>query len=90
MGVGDRIGRQPYCHTLVGTSICFSPFLKGEMLSVFFFLCFLCLVRCPLPFFPVLLVLGSLLEKIFGSELLFLGVVVGRVFFDSVLPVFLF
>ena len=39
-GVGDRIGRQPYCHTLVGTSICFSPFLKGEMLSFFFFLCF--------------------------------------------------
>ena len=41
-------------------------------------------------FFSVFLVLGSLFEKIFGSELLFLGVVVGLVFFDSVLPRFLF
>ena len=79
--------RQPYCHTLSGR---FSPFSKGEMLSVFFILCFLCLVRCLLSFFTVLLVLGSLFEKIFGSELLFLGVVVGLVFFDSVLPMFLF
>ena len=29
----------------------FSPFSKGEMPSVFFTLCFLCLVRCLLPFF---------------------------------------
>ena len=43
------------------------------MLSVFFILCFLCLVRRLLPFFAVLLFLGSLLEKIFGSEFLFLG-----------------
>ena len=28
-----------------------SPFSKGEMLSVFFTLCFLCLVRCLLSFF---------------------------------------
>ena len=28
-----------------------SPFSKGEMLSVFFLLCFLCLVRCLLSFF---------------------------------------
>ena len=40
--------------------------------------------------FTVLLVLGSVFEKIFGSELLFLGVVVGLVSFDSVLPMFLF
>ena len=39
--------------------------------------------------FTVLLFLGSLFEKIFGSELLFLSVVVGLVFFDSVLPMFL-
>ena len=30
-------------------------FPKGEMLSVFFILCFLCLVRCLLSFFAVLL-----------------------------------
>ena len=40
-------------------------------------------------FFTVLLFLGSLFEKIFGSELLFLGVGVGRVFFGAVLPMFL-
>ena len=61
------------------------------MLSVFFFtLCFLCLVRCLLSFFTVLLFLGSLFGKFFGSELLFLSVVVGLVFFDSVLPRLLF
>ena len=41
------------------------------MLSFFFTLCFLCLVRRLLSFFPVLLFLGSLFGKIFGSELLF-------------------
>ena len=60
------------------------------MLSVFFILCFLCLVRRLLSFFTVLLFLGSLFGKILGSELLFLSVVVGLVFFDSVLPRFLF
>ena len=40
-------------------------------------------------FFTVLLFLGSLFEKIFGSELLFLGVGVGRVFFGAVFPMFL-
>ena len=39
--------------------------------------------------FSVLLFLGSLFEKIFGSELLFLCVGVGRVFFGAVLPMFL-
>ena len=33
---------------------------------------------------------GSLFEKIFGSELLFFGVVCWSCFFDSVLPMFLF
>ena len=41
-------------------------------------------------FFTALLFLGSLFGKIFRSELLFLSVVVGLVFFDSVLPRFLF
>ena len=50
----------------------------------------LCLVRCLLSFFTVLLFLGSLFEKFFGSELLFLSVVVGLVFFESVLPRLLF
>ena len=40
--------------------------------------------------FTVLLFLGSLLGKSFGSELLFLSVVVGLVFFDRVLPRYLF
>ena len=65
------------------------PLSKGEMLSVFFILCFLCLVRRLLPFFAVLLFLGSLFEKFFGSELLLLGVGVGFVFFGGFLPMFL-
>ena len=60
------------------------------MLSVFFTLCFSCLVPCLLPFFfAVLLFLGSLFEEFFGSELLFLGVGVGLVFFGGLLPMFL-
>ena len=60
------------------------------MLSVFFILRFLCLVRCLLSFFfTVLLFLGPVFEKIFGSELLFSGVGVGCVFFGAVLPMFL-
>ena len=38
----------------------------------------------------ILLMSGPLFGKIFGSELLFLSVVVGLVFFDSVLPRLLF
>ena len=40
-------------------------------------------------FFSVLLFLGSLFEEIFGSELLFLGIGVGRVYSGAVLPMFL-
>ena len=54
---------------------------KGEMLRVFFILCFCVWFGVFCRFFAVLLFLGSLFEKIFGSELLFLGVVVGLVFF---------
>ena len=85
--MGDDTARQPYCHTNSCTSFC-SP--KGEMLSVFFFLCFSCLVRCLLSFFAVLLFLGSFFEKIFGSELLFLGGCVGLVFFGGFLLCFCF
>ena len=60
------------------------------MLSVFFTLCFLGPVRCLLSFFfTVPLFLGSLFEKIFGSELLFLGIGMGLVCFGAVLPIFL-
>ena len=45
--------------------------------------------RGPLSFFAVLLFLGSLFGKIFGSELLFSGFVVGLVFFGGFLPMFL-
>ena len=65
------------------------PLLEGGNAVRFFILCFLCLVRRLLPFFAVLLFLGSLFEKIFGSELLFLGVGVGLVFFGGFLPMFL-
>ena len=66
-----------------------SPFSKGEMLSVFSFLFFSCLARCLLSFFSVLLFLGSLFEKFIGSELLFLGIGVGRVYPGAVLSMFL-
>ena len=42
-----------------------------------------------LPFFAVLLFLGSLFEKFFGGELLLFGVGVGHVFFGAVLLLFL-
>ena len=58
------------------------------MLSVFYF-CFLCLFGVPCHFFAALRFLGSLFEKCFGSELLFLGVGVGLVLCDGVLPRFL-
>ena len=67
----------------------FASCSKGEMLCVFFILCFLCLVRCLLSFSSVL-VLGSQFGKIFGSELLFLGFGVSRVYSGDVLPMFLF
>ena len=65
------------------------PFSKGEMLSVFFILCFLCLVRCLFVVFYRSSFLRVDVWKIFGSELFFLGVGVGRVFFGAVLPMFL-
>ena len=63
------------------TLVLLAPLSKGEMLSVFFILCFF--VSGPVSFavFVVLLFLGSLFVKIFGSELLFLGGCVGLVFF---------
>ena len=66
-----------------------SPFSKGEMLSVFPFCFFSCLARRLSSFFPVLPFLGSLFGKIFGSELLVLGLGVGCVYSGAVLPMFL-
>ena len=60
------------------------------MLSVFVILFFSCPARCFFVVFAVLLFLGSLFEKIFGSELLFLGIGVGCVYSGAVLPMFLF
>ena len=66
------------------------PLLEGGNAVLFFhFVFFFCGwfgVFCR--FFTVRLFLGSLFEK-FGSELLFLGVGVGPVFFGAVLPMFL-
>ena len=71
------------------TCSCFPPARRGKCCPFFFILGFLCLVRCLLPFFAVFLFLGSLFEKIFGSELLCLGVGVGLVVFGGFLPMFL-
>ena len=59
-GVGEVGARQPYCHTMSGTCIRFLPLFEAGNAVPFFFLCFSCLVRCLLPFFVVLLFLGSL------------------------------
>ena len=66
----------------------FPPFRRGKCCPFFHF-AFFCLVRRLLPFFAVFLFLGSLFEKFFGSELLFLGVGVGLAFFGVFLPMFL-
>ena len=60
------------------------------MLSVFSFCAFHVWFGVFGRFCAVLLFLESLFEKFFGSELLFLGVGVGLVFFGDFLPMFLF
>ena len=82
------------CYTMTGNRIVtasFFPFSKGEMLSIFSLCVFLCLDSGSASFvvFAVLFFSGSLFEKIFGSELLFLGVGVVRVCFGAVFPMFL-
>ena len=75
--------------TLLGTSICFVPlFERGNAVRFFHFVFFVSGSVSFVVFF-VLLFLGSLFEKFFGSELLFYGVGVGRVVFGAVLPMFL-
>ena len=61
----------------------FSPFSKGEMLSVFFHFMFFCLVRCLLSFFflPFFSSQGRFLKKFSGANFCFLGGLVGLVFF---------
>ena len=76
--------RQLYCHRF------FFPLLEGGNAVrffhfVFFFVWFGVFFRF-LPFFSSQ---GRFLKKIFGSELLFLGGLVGLVFFGGVLPMFL-
>ena len=60
--------------------------MLSVFVSLFFFRVWLGVLR---RFFSVLLLLGSLFENIFGSELLFLGIGVGRVYSGAVLPMFL-
>ena len=68
----------------------FFPLLEGgNAVRFFHFVFFVSGSGVFCRFFCVLLFLGSFFEKIFGSELLFLGVGVGRVFFGAVLPMFL-
>ena len=77
----------PYCHANASL-ICSVP--KGEMLSVFFILCFLCLARCLLLFFIVLPFLGSLLRKFSGANFCFWVSVLFVCVYGAVLPMFLF
>ena len=63
--------------------------IRGKCCAFFSFCVFVSGSASFTVFFAVLLFLGSLFEKIFGSELLFLGVVVGLVFFGGFLPMFL-
>ena len=73
----------PYCHRPL------FPFLEGGNAVRFFTLCFLGLVRCLSSSFCRSSLLRVVVRKIFGSELLFLGVGVGLVCFGVVLPMFL-
>ena len=66
-----------------------APSRRGKCCPFFSFCVFRVWLGVFCLFFPVLLFLGSLFEKIFGSELLFSGVGVGRVFFGGFLPMFL-
>ena len=66
-----------------------SPFAKGEVLSVFLFLRFSVWFGVLLSVFRGSSLLRVVVWKIFGSELLFLGVGVGLVFLGGVLPMFL-
>ena len=70
------------------TLVLLAPLLKGEMLSVFFILCFFVSGPVSFAFFVVPLFLGSFFGKIFGSELSFLGGYVGLVFFGGFLLLF--
>ena len=76
----------PYCHA-IASLIC--SVSKGEMLSVFFIWCFCVWLGVFCRFFAFFLSKGCFFETIFGSELLFLGVCDGCVFFGAVLPMFL-
>ena len=75
-----------HCSVLV---LSLFPLLERGNAVRFFHFVFSCLARRLLSLFSVLLFSGSLFEKIFGSELLFLGIGVGRVYFGAVLPMFL-
>ena len=67
-----------YCHANAGSLSLWGRFNAVLCFCVWFGV--LCLA------FAVLLFLGSLFGKLFGSELLFLGVSVGLVLFGGVLP----
>ena len=73
----------PYCHRSR------VPFLKGGNAVRFFHSVFWGLVRCLLSSFCRSSLLRVVVRKIFGSELLFLGVGVCCVCFGAVLPMFL-
>ena len=88
-GLGGRRGRgafrrQLYCHTCVARS----PLVGGNAVRFFHFVFFCVWFGVSCRFFAVLLFLGSLSEKTFGSELLFLVVGVVLVFFGGFLPMF--
>ena len=75
---------QPYCHR-----VAFPPSRRGKCCPFFSFCVFWVRFGVFCRIFTVPLFLGSLFEKIFGNELLFLGVGAGLACFGAVLPMFL-
>ena len=72
------------------TQALFPPSRRGKCCAFLQFCFFRVWLGVFCRFFSVLLVSGSLFEKIFGSELLFLGFGVGRVYFGAVFLYFCF
>ena len=87
-GGGFRTGNRTVTQCWVLVSF-FPPARRGKCCPFFYFSVFCVWSGVFCRFFTVLLFLGSLFENIFGSELLFLDVGVGRVFFGPVLPMLL-
>ena len=89
-GVGDGFRPATVLSQIVGCVVLvFFPSRRGKCCPSFSLCVFRVWFGVSCRFFCRFLFLGSLFEKIFGSELLFLGLGVGFVFFGGFLPMFL-